>query len=437
VNFADSEAQQTAILLIEVVRQVQRELGWTGAGPAGIHDRLADLLDSMGMVEFLLQAADVCGTTPAEIERAVGHEFSTVWALALAMHKAGMKVAQNGAPPAGSAMESATEPQAPSRAVAAGTQDMDLWLAGTAVRLPARHQPAGEINAALHRASGWLESHAGIYNRRLWGEEDPLAAAAAAGRDCLARTGLQAADITALLVASEAPPRLLGLAAALHQDIGLSGNTPALEIGGACTGFLATLWLARSLVSSGPVLVLCLEAPSHFLKTEPGPAGEAAALFGDGAVAAILCHRPAGSEAVPVIDIVLGTDGTGANLLEIQRSTTSLSLTMQGQVLAARAVRVMADNSRALLEKHGVTLADIQAIVAHGGNGRMPALLARKLSIPAERVWSETSHLGNLGAATLPAAWAAHGPLPGLVLWTAVGAGLTWATALTGTWRRS
>jgi 3-oxoacyl-[acyl-carrier-protein] synthase III len=72
-------------------------------------------------------------------------------------------------------------------------------------------------------------------------------------------------------------------------------------------------------------------------------------------------------------------------------------------------------------------------VVAHGGNGRMPALLARQLSLPPDRVWSETPRTGNLGSASVPVAWAAHAPRPrGRVAWTAVGAGLTWAAAILG-----
>jgi 3-oxoacyl-[acyl-carrier-protein] synthase III len=70
-------------------------------------------------------------------------------------------------------------------------------------------------------------------------------------------------------------------------------------------------------------------------------------------------------------------------------------------------------------------------VIAHGGNGRMPALLARQLDLPAERFPSATPHAGNLGAATLPVAWALHRPTAtGPTVWTAVGAGLTWGAAL-------
>jgi len=105
---------------------------------------------------------------------------------------------------------------------------------------------------------------------------------------------------------------------------------------------------------------------------------------------------------------------------------------MRGTELAASAIHVMADSVEALAKRHGIEVAQLAAVIAHGGNGRMPALLARKLGLPPERVWSETAVTGNLGSASLPVAWAAPPPPNGPVIWTAVGAGLAWGAALTG-----
>jgi len=97
-----------------------------------------------------------------------------------------------------------------------------------------------------------------------------------------------------------------------------------------------------------------------------------------------------------------------------------------------RAVRAMAKGVRKAARRCGLTAADLAAVVAHGGNGRMPALLARQLGLPSERVRSATQRTGNLGSASLPAAWALQGEIPGgPVAWTAAGAGLTWAAAIT------
>src|SRR5262249_27622240 len=133
------------------------------------------------------------------------------------------------------------------------------WLAATVAHLPLQVQPAAVINEVLHQPAGWLESHAGIVQRRLWDDQDPLQAAAAAGQDCVAQTGLAVEEVGPLLVTSEAPPVLAGLAADLHHRLGLLATAPATEVGGACTGFLTTLWLGQMMLPRlGAVLVIAV-----------------------------------------------------------------------------------------------------------------------------------------------------------------------------------
>jgi len=129
--------------------------------------------------------------------------------------------------------------------------------------------------------------------------------------------------------------------------------------------------------------------------------------------------------------MVLGTDGSRAELIQLNPSATgSVELRLQGQALGARAIGAMENAVRELAQRHRLVVADL-TVVVHGGNGRLPELLARRLDLPSERVWSETPRTGNLGSASLPVAWAAHNDIPlGPIIWTAVGAGLTWGAAL-------
>lgn len=104
---------------------------------------------------------------------------------------------------------------------------------------------------------------------------------------------------------------------------------------------------------------------------------------------------------------------------------------MNGIAVAHRAVRAMADAVRQMCDRHGLSVDQLAAVIAHGGNGRMSALLARRLGLPPKRVCSEAARTGNLGSASLPVAWAAHDPsISHPVIWTAVGAGLQWGAAL-------
>jgi 3-oxoacyl-[acyl-carrier-protein] synthase-3 len=409
--------------LLQRLRQVRATLGLDPAETDDPAARFADLLDSMGLVEFLTVLAEDCGATPAEIERCADRRFGTVAELAAALHTAGLL------PGAGAA------PSAAPLGWGRHIEQLPCWLGATVARLPAEVQPASALDAALGRPAGWLEGHAGIRQRCVWGESDPLEAAAAAGRLCLHQAGLLVEQVGALLVTAQAPPLLAGLAAALHHRLDLRPDTVGLEIGGACTGYLAALWTARALLARvGVALVLAVEAPSRLLAVRPGAAGEAAALFGDAAAASVLCQHPPSPDAVPVTDALFGADGAAGSLIRAASAPDGgVEVAFNGETLAARALRTMADAVRDLARDHDVAVADLEGVVMHGGNGRMPALLAWLLDLPPERVWSTTERTGNLGSASLPSAWAERQPAPqGPVAWVAVGAGLTWGAALTG-----
>jgi 3-oxoacyl-[acyl-carrier-protein] synthase III len=420
-----------AARLLRHLRTVQRRMGVQAADDLPERVHFADALDSMGMVEFVALVAEDCCVLPAAIEQSVDRQFTTVAALASSL------LAQGLVPDDGLGQDNAAPPVAINDASLGGNASAApvlAWLAATAVRLPATIQDAAAVNALLQRAAGWLERHAGIEQRRVWGDQEPLVVAAEAGRECLERAGVATAEVGALLVTSEAPPLLVGQAAALHHRLGLRPCAPALEIGGACTGFVAALWLAQALAARARfILILAVEAASRYLQLRPGAAGEASALFGDAAAAALVSAHPV-SGAIAINDILLCTDGAAGGVLRAERSGIgTVELRMRGIELAGRAIEAMAQSVRQLSDRHRLAVTDLAAVVAHGGNGRMPALLALQLGVPPERVWSDTARTGNLGSASLPAAWAARQNVPaGPVAWAAVGAGISWGGALLG-----
>ncbi len=413
--------------LLAHLRQVCDLLGLPEA-PEDAAVRFADAIDSMGFVEFLALVADDCGVPVEAIEQASGRRYGTVGELAAALEAAALR-------PRGSE-PSRERPGAENESLPDGRGSAwKAWLAASTVRLPSRIQPAVEINRLLERPPGWLEDHAAIHGRGLWADEDVLDAAAENAAACLSRAGLSLDGLGALLVTAEAPPVLTGLAAALHQRLGLSAGVVALEIGGACTGFLAAMWTAlRLLVDTAAVLVVAVEAPSRWLTLQPGPAGETAALFGDATAACLLTAQPMNAGGIPLCDILLGTDGAASSLLQVRHDPAhGATLHMDGVPLAHRAVRSMAESVRHLAARHGLAVDQLGAVVAHGGNGRMSDLLARRLLLPVPHVWSETTRLGNLGSASLPVAFALHPQsVHGPIIWTAVGAGLQWGAALFG-----
>jgi 3-oxoacyl-[acyl-carrier-protein] synthase-3 len=437
-----SQANLTDYLL-SVMRGVLEDLGDADAEPGGPDARFADVFDSMAMVEFLGVVADDCNCEISAIEECVDQRFSTVGELARAMHA-------NGLGPTYLVEQAATKSPSVGQVaspVGASTvrqlADLDqrraalvthaVWLSGAAVRLPQTIERGPELNIAVGRPAGWLERRAGIIERRVWRDEDPLDAASACAADALRNARVPRDRLGAIITVAEAPPLAVGLAAAVHGRLQLKANTPCYEMGGACTGFLSALSLASTIVSArGPVLVLSVEAHSRLLPLKPGPHGESAALFGDGCSAVVIGVEPGRGSAVRLVDIATYADGGAGDLIRVQQAPDgNFCLEMDGVPLTEFALHALATATRDIVAKHGLSLARLGAIVAHGGNGRMPAMLARLLHVPLSKVWSEVTTTGNLGSASVPVAWSSRtSPPPGPIVWTAVGAGLAWGAAL-------
>lgn len=392
------------------LREVQESLGIapTASDDPGL--LLSDLLDSMGLVELIGVLARDRGVTTEAVERAAGRRFSSVAHLADALARARPTTVRDVAP---------------------GSSSVAGWLSSPICYLPQVVEESAELDRRLARPVGWLESHAGIKRRHVWATEDAVEAAARVALESLTAAGLLGEELGGLLVTSQAPPLLAGLAATLHRRLDLPPRTVALEVGGACTGFLQALWLTHSLIERlDAVLIVAVEAPSRHLAVEAGAAGEAAALFGDGAAACLVTRESLGS-ALPLRDVqlsvadnpgLLGVEGDGRSGVRIR---------MDGPRLAARAVEALAEMIEATVQRHYLSAKDLSGVVVHGGNGRLPGLVARRLGLPAEKVWSLTSETGNLGSASLPAAWARAGSVRSPVAWAAVGAGLVLGAALT------
>jgi 3-oxoacyl-[acyl-carrier-protein] synthase-3 len=109
---------------------------------------------------------------------------------------------------------------------------------------------------------------------------------------------------------------------------------------------------------------------------------------------------------------------------------------MRGREVFRFAVRAIPAATREVLEKAGLSLADLNLLIPHQANQRIIEAAARGLDLSPEVVCSNLERYGNTSAASIPIALseaAEEGRIqPGdLVVCVGFGAGLTWgATAV-------
>ena len=321
---------------------------------------------------------------------------------------------------------------APATTIApAGRAVRTAGIASVAAAVPHEEVASATVAARLGVDEQWIERRTGVRSRHVAPAAvrlDELAAEAA--EQALEQAGVRAADLDQVLVATTTADELLPNAAPLVADRLGATRAGAMDLGAACTGFLSALGQAAAQVESGRAdAVLVVGADLMARVTDPHDRSTAA-LFGDGAGAAVVTADGPGA----IGPVVLGADAAnGRDLIRIEHSDRLVQ--MAGHETFRNAVARLSQSSRLAAERAGVTLDDVDLFVYHQANTRILDAVGRELGLDPERVVDCIAHYGNTSAATIPIALrvaADAGRLePGArVLLGAFGAGFTWGAAV-------
>ncbi|MFE7402520.1 beta-ketoacyl-ACP synthase III [Streptomyces sp. NPDC057557] len=299
-------------------------------------------------------------------------------------------------------------------------------VCGVGAALPPHIVSNADLTARLETTDEWIRSRTGITQRHVAGADmstTDLAVRAAAQ----ALADGEPVTAEALVVATTTPDRCCpATAPAVATRLGLTG-IPAYDLAAGCTGFLYALATAAGLIAAGTARTVLVIGADR-LAALPDPEDRTTVpLFGDGAGAVVL-RRGSADEAGALGPVVLGSDGTGADLIWAPRPG---ALHMDGGDVFRHAVDRMSAASLQAATVMGWELSDVNRLAPHQANSRITSFVARQLGIPDGRQLSNVGEVGNTGAASIPLLLAdatADGRLkPGhRTLLTAFGAGLTW-----------
>jgi 3-oxoacyl-[acyl-carrier-protein] synthase-3 len=233
--------------------------------------------------------------------------------------------------------------------------------------------------------------------------------------------------------------------ACLVQDkLGAKGAW-GFDVSAGCSGFVFALQAGVKLVESGAhskVLVIGADANTRMTDYTDR---STCILFGDGGGAVLI--EPAAEGEIGFIDFVHEVDGSGGVSLNLKGGGSLNPPTHEtidkkmhyiyqdGQAVYKFAVRKMAEATTRVLERNGVTGADLDVFIPHQANKRIITSTADRLGIDPERVIINIDKYGNTSAGTIPLAMETaieQGKLNkgDLVLLAAVGAGFTVGAAL-------
>ncbi len=317
---------------------------------------------------------------------------------------------------------------------------MSTTLLTTGHYVPERRVTNVELEDRLGLEAGWIKRRTGILERRTATDDEAVSdLAVAAGEVALAKLGFDRSRISMLILATSTPDHLLPPTAPLvaHQ-LGLTG-AGAIDMAGACAGFLYALNFADTQVrkSGNPVMVIA----ANILSRRTNPLDRSSViLFGDGAGAVVVA--PTENAKRGVQGAAFASDGSQYDLIKIPAggSRTPFAATMEdeaalmqiadGKAVFSRAVAMMVASCREAMADAGVTSADIGLFVPHQANLRIMRAVQERLEIADDKVVATIADYGNSSAATIPLTLSATDAVaqlqPGAhILMTAAGAGLT------------
>jgi 3-oxoacyl-[acyl-carrier-protein] synthase III len=322
-------------------------------------------------------------------------------------------------------------------------------FAGWGIALPEGRLTNAELEArGIGTTNEWIVERTGIEERRVMAPDETTASlAVAAGNAAIKSAGITPGDLAVVIVATCTPEQPLPETSAFVAE-GLGVRCGAFDVGAACAGFSYAMVVASSLIEAGgitgPVLVIGAENLTRIIN--PADRG-VSILFGDGAAAAVMSPSRGGDRGPGVLSFDMGSDGSAASLIEVRAGGSRLPttaetvaagehwMTMDGQEVFRKAVRVVVDSSRAALARAGFTTDDVDWFVPHQANARIVSAAANRLKIPPERCVVNIDRYGNTSAASIPLALteaAEDGRLSDgdIVLVCGFGAGMTWASAV-------
>lgn len=326
-----------------------------------------------------------------------------------------------------------------------GFQGRTCSIAAVGAYVPQRILTNQDLEKMVDTSDEWITTRTGIKQRRLAADNEYTSdMAAKAARQALQRAQVQPEAVDLIIVATTTPDMVFPATACLvQQKIGAT-RAAAFDLQAACSGFVYGLEVGQQFIMSrtyDTVLVIGAEKLSTIVDWTDR---NTCVLFGDGAGAAVLQHRP---QAHGLLTACMGADGSQAELLCLPAGGSRLPASartvaarlhyvrMDGKEVFKNAIAAMVTAAKEALRRCELDISQIQCIIPHQANRRIIEAVAERLGARPEQVFINVDRYGNTSAASVAialdeAVQAGRIQRGDLVLLIVFGAGLTWAAAI-------
>ncbi len=325
-----------------------------------------------------------------------------------------------------------------------------VQITGSGSAIPATRVTNTDLEKLMETTDEWITQRTGIRSRYIHKSElgeNTASFATEAARRAISDAGLAGADIDMVIVGTMTPDTPTPSASCTVASRIGTPNSGALDVNGACCGFVFCMNLAHDLIRGGSYRnILVVGADCITRHVELSTWGRATGvLFGDGAGAVVV--RRTDDPAKGLLAQEMHSDGQGSKYLYIPTDSSGFApgdeiderklgrVQMNGGAVFKFAVSTFSKLIEQTLERAGLKADDVDHYVCHQSNARILEAARERFGLPPEKLHVNIDRYGNTVAASVPLVFdeirkAGRVKEGDRVMFLAFGAGLTWGSSL-------
>jgi 3-oxoacyl-[acyl-carrier-protein] synthase III len=267
---------------------------------------------------------------------------------------------------------------------------------------PSRILTNDDLAQMVDTSDAWIRDRVGIAARRIAAADETVAdMASAAAEKALASSGLTAADIDMVVVATcSSVDRCPNVATRVAAHLGIAAPA-AFDVNTACSGFCYALANADHAIRAGAAHNVIVVGAEKLSDITDWTDRSTCIIFGDGAGAAVVT-AVADGEPGGIGPVVWGSAPDKSETIKIEGWRPYI--TQEGQAVFRWATTAIAPVALQACERAGVDPSEIAAFVAHQANGRIIDGIAKRLNLVDAVIAKDIVESGNTSAASIPLA---------------------------------
>ncbi len=270
--------------------------------------------------------------------------------------------------------------------------------------------PNEELVGPINSSDEWIQQRTGIITRtRASKDVQAVDLATDAAREAIERSGIDAALIDAVIIATISNTQQTPSMAAVVADRVGANPAAAFDMNAACAGYAYAIAQADALIRTG-VAHYALVIGAEKLSDVVDPTDRSMSfLLGDGAGAVVIGP----SEFPGISSTVWGSDGSKADAIAMDHTLQEFrrgeapwpTLRQEGPAVFRWAVWDMAKVAKQALDAAGITSDQLAAFIPHQANMRIIDEFAKQLKLPESVVIArDIATTGNTSSASIPLA---------------------------------